>query len=119
MKFITSIIACIIMLAIVFISCKKENYSSRDTSGLRPPPPPPPPPPPDPTLVSFNVADAIDNWETAGNKGAVEKAGGKEGQGWIKAPIADGEDYMHFIYRRPTAVDSKLTVDNGQFVFWF
>ena len=120
MKRTTSIIACSLLLAaIVFVACKKEHFPSRDTSGLKPPPPPPPPPPPDPTLVSFNTADAIDNWETAGNKGAVEKAGGKEGQGWIKAPIVDGEDYMHFIYRRPAPVDTKLTIDNGQFVCWF
>jgi hypothetical protein len=116
---ISIIVGSLLLAAIVFVACKKEHFPSRDTSGLKPPPPPPPPPPPDPTLVSFNTADAIDNWETAGNKGAVEKAGGKEGQGWIKAPIVNGEDYMHFIYRRPAPIDPKLTVDNGQFVFWF
>jgi hypothetical protein len=120
MKFKASIIACYLLLAAVLITaCKKDNYPSRDTSGLKPPPPPPPPPPPDPTLVSFNTADAIDNWETAGNKGAIEKAGGKEGTGWLKASIVSGEDYMHFIYKRPSPVDPKLTVENGQFVFWF
>lgn len=120
MKCIKYIMVCSLALAIIILpGCKKEHYTSRDTSGLKPPPPPPPPPPPDPTLVSFNNADAIDNWETAGNKGAVEKTGSKEGQGWMKASIVNGEDYMHFIYRRPTAVDPKLTVDNGQFLFWF
>src|SRR5262245_34918464 len=113
-------IACIIVLfGILSIACNKQDYSSRDTSGLKPPPPPPPPPPPDPTLVSFNNADAIDNWESAGNKGAIEKATGKEGAGWLKASIVNGEDYMHLIYKRPTPADPKLTVETGQFVFWF
>jgi len=76
---ITNIAFVILLAAVLLTACKKENYPSRDTSGLKPPPPPPPPPPPDPTLVSFNPADAIDNWESAGNKGAIEKTGGKEG----------------------------------------
>ncbi len=38
---------------------------------------------------------------------------------WIKAPIVSGEDYSTSLYRRPAAVDPKLTVDKGQFVFWF
>ncbi|WP_133053984.1 hypothetical protein [Niastella yeongjuensis] len=120
MKLYLTIIVCTMLLAVVLLTaCNKENYSSRDTSGLKPPPPPPPPPPPDPTLVSFNPADAIDNWESAGNKGAIEKTGGKEGAGWLKASIVTGEDYMHLIYKRPAPVDPKLTIDNGQFVFWF
>lgn len=120
MKLSVTIIACSMLLAMVLVTaCKKEHFSSRDTSGLKPPPPPPPPPPADPTLVSFNNADAIDNWESAGNKGAIEKTSGKEGTGWLKATISNGDDYMHLIYRRPVPVDPKLTVDNGQFVFWF
>jgi len=120
MKLTITNVACSILMVIILVTaCKKEHYSSRDTSGLKPPPPPPPPPPPDPTLVSFNPADAIDNWESAGNKGAIEKTAGKEGQGWLKATIANGDDFMQLIYKRPAPVDPKLTIDIGQFVFWF
>jgi hypothetical protein len=106
-----------ILLALSLASCKKEDFPSRDTSGLKPTPVVPDEPV-DPTLVAFDAADKLDAWEVVGPK-TEEKAGKKEGEAFLKSAIVTNEDYMHFIKRRPTPVDPNLTVENGQFVFWF
>ena len=111
-------IGWLLLAALLPVACKKQSYASRDTSGLKPAPVVPPPAV-DTTSISFNTADTLDNWETAGNKGSIEKPGAKEGQGWLKAAIVNGEDYMHFIYRRPAAVNSGLTKNNGALHLWF
>ena len=98
-------------------SCNKEKFPSRDTSGLKPTPPPPPPVV-DTSMTVFDAADKLTDWEVVGG-GVEEKVGKKEGEAYLKSTITVGGDYMHFIKRRPTPVDPKLTVDNGQFTFWF
>ncbi len=120
MKFITSLLLSTgLLLLLSLAGCQKEQYTSRDTSGLKPTPVEPPPPT-DPSLVSFDPADALDDWEIAGpGPKNAEKVGAKEGEAWLKSAIVSGEDYIHFIKRRPTTADSKLSEDEGQFVFWF
>ncbi|MFT3680147.1 MAG: hypothetical protein QM791_07725 [Ferruginibacter sp.] len=111
-------ISFIFLLGLVTAGCKKEDFKSRDTSGLRPPVDPPPVV--DPTVVVFDVADALDDWEISGGQPRnVEVPGKKEGEGWLKSSIPNGEDYIHYIKRRPAPVNPNLTVENGQFVFWF
>lgn len=120
MKFITSILlGASLVLFLGLAGCKKETFTSRDTSGLKPTPVDPPPPP-DPTVVSFDPAESLDAWEIAGpGPKNAEKVGAKEGEAWLKSAIVNGEDYIHFIKRRPTAVDANLSEEDGQFVFWF
>lgn len=118
MKFLKPIIAILIVTAgLAVAGCQKEKYNSRDTSGLQPKPVDPGPPP-DPSLVVFDNADKDENWEIVGPK-VVEKAGKKEGEAYLKSAIVNGEDYMHFVKRRPTTVNPNLTKETGQFVFWF
>jgi len=118
MKILQSTVVSFVVLAMIIAAgCNKEKFPSRDTSGLKPTPVVPPPPP-DPTLVVFDPADQLTDWEVVGG-GVEEKAGQKEGAAYLKSVIHTGDDYMHFIKHRPTAVDPKLTVENGQFVFWF
>jgi len=107
----------IVLVGLIIAGCNKEKFPSRDTSKLKPTPPPPPPPV-DPTLVIFDAADKLTDWEVVGG-GVEEKAGAREGVAYLKSIIHTGDDYMHFIKRRPTAVDPKLSVEDGQFVFWF
>ena len=116
MKFIKSMVVSLLILGLITGGCNKEKFQTRDTSGLKPTPIVPPPPP-DPTLVGFDPADLLTDWEVVGG-GSAEKTGQKEGAGYLKSVIHTGDDYMHFIKRRPTPVDPKLTVANGQFVFW-
>jgi|GEM_PF-555383 len=106
------------LLAILLIgnACKKEEYTSRDTSGLKPPPPPPPAPV-DPTLVMFDNCDKADGWETVGTP-IVQTTGQKEGDGYIGNKITAGNDFMQFIKKRVPALDSKLTKENAQLMFW-
>ncbi|WEK36047.1 MAG: hypothetical protein P0Y53_00915 [Candidatus Pseudobacter hemicellulosilyticus] len=110
-------VVAVLALGLLVAGCQKEDYESRDTSQLKPKPVDPGPPP-DPTLVGFDNADTDENWEIVGPK-AVEKTGRKEGEAYLKSSINNGEDYMHFIKRRPAIVDPKLTKETGQFLFWF
>lgn len=119
MKYFKPIMAAyLLMLGLTIAGCQKEDdFSSRDTSGLKPKPVDPGPPP-DPTLVVFDPADADADWEITGPK-SVDKTSKKEGEASLKTSINNNEDYAHFIKRRPTSIDSKLTRETGQFVFWF
>ncbi len=110
----------IALIGIMAVSCKKETYKSRDTSYIVPPPDKPDEPeePVDPTLVLFASADAADGWSTVGAP-FIETIGKKEGTGYIKNTIANGSDFMQFIYKPTTPLDTKLTATNGQFLFWW
>ncbi|MEX6689981.1 hypothetical protein QTN47_20905 [Danxiaibacter flavus] len=110
---ITSLLAVGIFIA---HGCKKESYTSRDTSGLKPPPVEPPPPV-DSSLVTFDAADDKAGWETVGDP-VVVSAGQKEGNGYIQGSITAGNDFLQFIKTRTPALDAKLTKDNGQLMFW-
>jgi hypothetical protein len=96
--------------------CKKETYQSRDTSGLKPPPVQPGPPV-DSSLVMFDNCDAADGWETVGTP-VVQTSNQKEGKGYIQGTITSGNDFLQFIKTRVPALDTKLTPDNAQLVFW-
>ncbi|RYY35693.1 MAG: hypothetical protein EOP46_09140 [Sphingobacteriaceae bacterium] len=113
----------IFALAIMVAGCQKEKFTSRDTSSLKPPPPDPEEPeepeePVDPTLVLWSGADAADGWSTVGEP-RIEAAGKKEGTGFIQNTIADGSDFMQFIYKPAAAFNTNLSADNGQFTFWW
>jgi hypothetical protein len=109
-----------IAIALIAGGCKKTDYLSRDTSKIVPPPPEPEEPeePVDPTLVLFTGADAPENWQTVGEV-KISTDGKKEGTGYIPNTIADGSDFMQFIYNAPTPFDTKLTIATGQFSFWW
>lgn len=115
LKFI--ILSSLIITVFIIAGCKKETFSSRDTSGLVPPPPPPPPPV-DTTLVMFDAADAADGWETVGAP-LVQTTGQKEGTGYIEGKITAGNDFLQFIKTRVPPLDTKLTPENGQLTFWW
>jgi hypothetical protein len=118
MRSIKYMVACSIVIAgLVVAGCKKEKYSSRDTSGLVAPPPVVPPPA-DPTLVTFDNADVKDGWQTVGDVN-IATTGQKEGAGYIKNAITQGNDFMQFIKDLPTPLNTKLTESNGQFKFWW
>lgn len=118
MKLIKIMMACsIAVIGLTATSCKKDKYNSRDTS-LLVPLPDAPPEPVDPTIVVFDNADAKDGWQTVGDP-KIETSGAKEGTGYIKNTIANGDDFMQFIKKLPAPVDSKLTTANGQFSFWW
>ncbi|UAY50843.1 hypothetical protein [Ferruginibacter albus] len=125
MKSLKSIIAgVIILMAFVIAGCTKENYPSRDTSGILPPviDTTTPPPPVDTTLVMFDACDAVgdwgSDWQTVGTP-IVQTTGQKEGTGYIQGTITTGNDFLQFIKQQRTpALDTKTTVDNGQLTFW-
>jgi hypothetical protein len=120
MKFTKTTMACaIMMIGLGIAGCKKEKYTSRDTSSLKPPPPDTTAPPAvDPTLISFDNADKADGWQTVGTPN-IATTGQKEGTGYLKNTIANGSDFMQFIKDLTTPLDTKLTGDNGQFKFWW
>jgi len=110
--------ACsIFVFGLLMAGCQKETYTSRDTTGLKPPPVDPGPPV-DPTLVTFDNADVKDGWQTVGDVNIVT-TGQKEGTGYIKNTIASGGDFMQFIKDLPKPLDTKLNETNGQFKFWW
>jgi hypothetical protein len=112
-------VGSIFTIALTVYSCKKEQYKSRDTSGIKPPPVDTTTTPPvDPSLVVFDNADVKDGWETVGEV-KITTPGQKEGAGYIKNTIPDGSDFMQFIKHLATPLDSKLTTANGQFSFWW
>jgi hypothetical protein len=110
------ILSSLILSGILITGCHKDVFDSRDTSGLKPPPPPPPPVV-DPTLVMFDAADAADGWETVGAP-VVQVTSPKEGTGYIQGKITSGNDFLQFIKTRVPALDTKLTKENGQLIFW-
>jgi hypothetical protein len=114
------LMACTIIISgLVLAGCQKEKYTSRDTSGLKPPPVVPPVTEPvDPTLVVFDKADVKDGWQTVGDVN-ITTTGQKEGTGYIKNTIPSGSDFMQFIKDLPKPLDTKLTEANGQFTFWW
>jgi hypothetical protein len=118
MRSIKYMMVCSIVIAGLLVAgCKKEKYTSRDTSGLKPPPPVVPPPA-DASLVAFDSADAKDGWQTVGDVN-IATTNQKEGTGYIKNTIPQGGDFMQFIKDLPTPLDTKLTESNGQFKFWW
>ena len=110
---------CSILIIGLIAGCKKEKFTSRDTSGLKPPPvDTTTTPPPDPTLLVFDNADKKDGWQTVGDVN-ITTSGQKEGTGYIKNTITNGNDFMQFIKDLPTPLDTKLNGTNGQFKFWW
>jgi hypothetical protein len=121
MKLIKTTMACaIFVVGLGVTGCQKEKFTSRDTSGVVPPPPipPPPPVPVDPSLVQYTAVDVKDGWQTVGDP-VIETTGQKEGAGYLKNSIKNGDDFMQFIYKPAAAFDTKLTATNGQFMFWW
>jgi len=119
MKFIKTTMVCSILIIGLIAGCKKEKFTSRDTSGLKPPPvDTTTTPPPDPTLLVFDNADKKDGWQTVGDVN-ITTSGQKEGTGYIKNTITNGNDFMQFIKDLPTPLDTKLNGTNGQFKFWW
>jgi hypothetical protein len=114
--FKTIILNSLFLAGLLITGCHKEVFDSRDTSGLKPPPPPPPTPV-DPTLVMFDAADAADGWETVGAP-VVQITSPKEGTGYIEGKITSGNDFLQFIKTRVPVLDTKLTEDNAQLIFW-
>src|SRR4051812_6149573 len=98
MKFIKITMVCSILVAgFIIAGCKKEKYTSRDTSGLKAPPIDTiAPPPVDATLVVFDNADVKDGWQTVGDVN-IATTGQKEGSGYIKNSITSGNDFMQYI----------------------
>jgi hypothetical protein len=72
----------------------------------------------------FNACDVLDaQWEIAGSETKLVQTNPapKEGAGWIEGDMAstDGLDYLHFIDRRPTTLNTGVDSTNGQLHFWF
>jgi len=113
------VVSSIFLIGITVSSCKKDKYVSRDRSSIVPPPEVPPVTEPvDPTLVVFDNAETPDGWQTVGAP-VIDAIGPKEGKGWLKNTITNGGDFMQFIKKLPTPLDSKLTGSDGQFQFWW
>ena len=118
MKFIKTTMVCsILMIGLVITACKKEKYTSRDISGLKPPPVDTTKVPVEENLVVFDNVDVKDGWQTVGDF-SITTTGQKEGAGYIKNTITNGSDFMQFIKDRSTPLDTKLTETNGRFRFW-
>lgn len=120
MRSIKYMVACSIVIAGLLIAgCKKESYTSRDTTGLKPPPPPDTTSPPvvDNSIV-FENADKTDGWQVANGDAVLVKTGQKEGVGYIQGTIPAGGDFMQFIKTVTPPVDTKLTLNNGELKFW-
>jgi len=118
MKFIKTTMVCsIFMIGLALTACKKEKYTSRDTSGLKPPPVDTTKAPVENDLVVFDKVDVKDGWQTVGDF-TITTTGQKEGAGYIKNTITNGSDFMQFIKDLPAPLDTKLTEANGRFRFW-
>src|ERR1700752_926445 len=105
MKLLKSIFICsIVLVGLMMMSCHKETFQSRDTSGLKPPVVVPPPV--DSSLVMFDPADAVDGWETVGAP-VVVTSGQKEGAGYIQGMITTGNNFLQFIKTRVPPLDTK------------
>ncbi|WP_316815275.1 hypothetical protein [Pedobacter nyackensis] len=115
MKLIKIMIACFIFtLALTFASCKKAEYSSRDTSGIVPEPVIPEPV--DPTLVVFDNCENATGWDAAGGA-SLDPSSKKEGENSIKATIGGG-DALRMQKALAQPIDTKLTKETGQLIFW-
>jgi hypothetical protein len=74
--------------------------------------------PPLPSVL-FSSVDLPDGWETVGAP-VIDAADKKEGTGSLKNTIADGSDFMQFIYKNvETPVNTTFTKSNGMFTFWW
>lgn len=117
MRLIRSMLACSVMTAVLMLAaCKKEEFKSRDTSGLKPTPPPPPPP--TEQSVEIDNCDAADDWQTVGAP-VIITASPKEGKGYLQGTITTGNDFLQFIKTLPVNVDTKATMFSGVLKFWF
>jgi len=112
----TMLVSSAVMLVLAVTSCKKDDFPSRDTSGLKPTPPPPPPP--TEVFVQIDNCDVADGWETVGTPQIVT-TGQKEGKGYLTGKIATDNDFLQFIKKFPADIDTKATMFNGQLQFWF
>ncbi|TZF85025.1 hypothetical protein FW774_08655 [Pedobacter sp. BS3] len=101
------------ILSVAILACKKDEYTSRDISGLKPTPVTPEPP--DPTLVVFDNAESADGWDAAG--GAVLNDDKKQGDHSVKATIAGG-DALRMQKALATSINPNITKENGQLIFW-
>ncbi|MDH7459774.1 hypothetical protein QEG73_00745 [Chitinophagaceae bacterium 26-R-25] len=112
------LIASALSAGVIIEGCKKDSFTSRDTSKLKPTPVDTVPV--DPTLVMFDPADETTDWEISGGKGQIDNAAKKEGAACLSSVIGAGDNdgYQHFIKRRPTAVNPHLSKEDCQFVFW-
>lgn len=115
MRLIKIMMVCsIFTLALAFASCKKGEFSSRDTSGILPEPEIPEPV--DPTLVVFDNCDKVDGWDAAG--GAVaDPSNKKEGENAIKATIGAG-DALRMQKALAQPINTNLTRETAQLIFW-
>ncbi|GAA4318607.1 hypothetical protein GCM10023149_16770 [Mucilaginibacter gynuensis] len=112
-------VCSIAVAALTMAGCKKEKFKSRDTSQIVPPPDVPiDTVVVDPSLVLFASADDAADWSTVGAVN-IETENKKEGTGYIKNTITNGNEFMQFIYKPATPLDTKLTATNGQFMFWW
>ncbi|HMG07064.1 MAG TPA: hypothetical protein VK609_01080 [Mucilaginibacter sp.] len=119
MKFIKTMMVCsIFMIGLAITACKKQVYTSRDISGLKPPPVDTTTAPVESALVVFDKADVKDGWQTVGDPN-ITTTGQKEGTGYLKNTITNGSDFMQFIKDLPAPLDTKLTEANGRFRFWW
>lgn len=73
------------------------------------------PPPPD---VAFDSCDAKDGWQTVGDVN-ITTTGQKEGTGYIKNIITNGNDFMQYIKDVAAPVNTTFTEGTGRFRFWW
>jgi hypothetical protein len=114
----TMLVGAAVMLMLTITSCKKDDFPSRDTSGLKPTPPPPPPPPVTESFVEIDNCDKADDWQTVGTPEIVT-TGQKEGKGYLQGKITSGNDFLQFIKTFPVDIDTKATMFNAQLQLWF
>ncbi|HWW41433.1 hypothetical protein [Pedobacter sp.] len=120
MKLRNSTIIYALLAFVLAGGCKKTEYPSRDTSGLHPDPPVVIDPDDAKPFVLFDSCDKLDGlWDVALGTGSLETQGKKEGTGYIKSRITPGQDFMQYQRRNVSPVDTKVTPENGQFMFWF
>lgn len=120
MKLKNSIIVYAFMALAMAGGCKKTEYPSRDTSLLRPDPPVVVDPDDLKPFVLFDSCDILkDTWDVALGTGSLETVGKKQGAAYIRARITPGQDFMQYQRANVPPVDTKITQENGKFMFWF
>ncbi len=112
-------VCSIFAIAFAVTSCKKEVYTSRDTSMLKPPVIDTTPPLVVDTSVVIDNCDVLDGWQVAGGTQALQIKGQKEGKGAVQATIKAGQNFMQFIKTLPAPVNTKVTLSTGELKFWF
>src|SRR6186713_2367115 len=117
MRSIKMILSFGLLLGLFMTGCNKEKFPSRDTSGLKPTPPPPPPPVAS-NSVEVDNCDAVDGWETVGAP-LIVTPGQKEGTGYLQGTIKKDGDFLQFIKKLSSNIDTKATMFNGQLQLWF